>query len=274
MKSALVFQLGRKRKLTSKIATLLILFLFFANVFAIQQAQPTLLSINFQHIETKKALQYLAKIANKNIILSDSIKGTLTIEINALPWTQVFNLILKTKNLNYRYLQDILFIAPFSEISNQRKQEFLATQQDTEFAPLSSALIPVKYGQASELVKLLKERGHSLLSSHGTVSFDTRTNTIWIEDNDKKLAEVKSLISKLDTPVKQVLIEARIINVDTNYESELGIKFNALGSSKPTNQPCEANKQQNFLHMGLPKNHSPTHQHRHCTLQARQKYAA
>lgn len=217
------------------------------------------LSFNFQQVETKKVLQYLAKIAKKNIILSDNISGTLTIEINDLPWEQVFNLILKIKNLGQRNFQNVLYIAPLSEITTQQKQELLLEQQRAEYTPLISTLISIKYGKAAELATLLKEKGNTLLSPRGKVSVDTRTNTLWLEDHPDKLNEVKNFIARLDVPVKQVLIEARIISVDTNYENELGLRFHTIDANNNCPLPSSGNNQPlNYLQADLPAAHCRT----------------
>lgn len=197
----------------------------------------------------------MANIAHKNIILSDTISGTLTMDINELSWEEAFDLILKVKNLGYRNFQQVIFVAPLNEIVTQQKQELLLEKQQFDYTPIHSELIPINYGKAAELAHLLKEKGNSLLSDHGNVSVDTRTNTLWIADHPQKLQEIKTFIKKLDIPVKQVLIEARIINVDTDYEQELGIKFNTTKNDAPTsvknNSSCR-------FHIDLP---TPTQSH-------------
>ncbi|MBI5448104.1 MAG: type IV pilus secretin PilQ [Gammaproteobacteria bacterium] len=223
------------------------------NEFVIKNKESDLkkLSLNFQKIETKKAIQYLANIANKNIILSDNINGTLTLDIKNMDWEYAFNLILKVKNLGYRKFQHVLFVAPLSEIVDQQKQEALLEKQQDEYTPLQSEVIEINYAKATELAHIIKERGNSLLSTHGTLGVDSRTNTLILEDHPKKLQEIKFFIKKLDIPVKQVLIEAKIINVDTHYEEALGIKFNTLSKQIPcTDQPKETAPEQ--IHLDLP----------------------
>lgn len=192
------------------------------------------LSFNFQEVEVRKVLQYLASIQRRNIILSDSITGTLTLEIHELAWEEIFKLILKVKNLGQRHFDNVIYVAPLNEITIQQKQELLLEQQQADYMPVVSTLIPINYSKAIELAALLKEKGNSLLSSRGSVSVDSRTNTLWLEDHPQKIEEIRAFIKKLDVPVKQVLIEARIISVDTNYEEELGIRFKTLSTTPQT----------------------------------------
>lgn len=184
------------------------------------------ISFHFEQIETKKAINHLASIAEKNIILSDSIRDTITIEAKDLSWQEAFDLILRIKNLSSAQYGSVIYVAPYEEITKQQKQTLQFEEQQAQYSPLESRLIPVKYSKATELAKLLKEKNTSLLSKRGNISVDTRTNTIWIEDNPKKLNEITRFITQLDTPIKQVIIEARIISVNDHYEQELGIYFN------------------------------------------------
>ncbi|EKD75360.1 MAG: hypothetical protein ACD_44C00154G0005 [uncultured bacterium] len=204
-----------------------------------------LITLNFQQIETKKILQYLSSIAQKNIILSDKIEGSITMQLHNLSWQETFNLILKIKNLTQQNFGDVIYVAPTLEIAAQQKQSFLLQQQQIELAPLTSILIKIKYGKAADYAILLKEKGNTLLSSRGNVNTDSRTNTLWVSDHLEKTNEIKKFIEKLDKPVKQVLIEARIINVDTNYERELGIHFNTKENETPIEKTTKNKKTDN-----------------------------
>lgn len=193
------------------------------------------LSLNFQDISIRSALQLLAEFSGLNIITSDSITGHVTIHVENIPWDQALDLILQSQGLGKRKFANVLFIAPLSEIASREKQALEARQQMEDLAPLESTLLTINYGKAEDIANLLQGLESNLLSTRGSVSVDARTNTIWIEDTAKKLAEIRNLVHKLDMPVKQVLIEARIVNVDCNYEQELGINFKASKTEQAAN---------------------------------------
>lgn len=183
------------------------------------------ISLNFQDIKVRAVLQLLADFTKMNIVVSDSVKGNMTLHLNKVPWDQALAIILKTRALAKRQMGTVMLIAPAAELAAQEKQELKAKMQAEELAPLRSELIQVKYGKAADFAKLLKEKGGSVLSDRGTVSFDVRTNTLWVQDTAFKLEEIRHLIQQLDIPVKQVLIEARIVIVTTDFERELGIRW-------------------------------------------------
>lgn len=185
------------------------------------------ISLNFQDISIRSALHLLAEFAGLNIITSESVSGNLTLHLKDIPWNQALDLILQSQGLGKRQYGNVLFIAPLMEIATREKQALEAQQQLEDLAPLESTLLTINYGKAADIADLLSGQGASLLSSRGNVSVDTRTNTIWVEDTSKKLIEIRHFVQKLDVPVRQVLIEARIVNVDCNYEQELGVRFKA-----------------------------------------------
>lgn len=190
------------------------------------------LSLNFQNISVRSALQLLAQFAGINIVISDSVAGNVTLNVKNIPWDEAMDILLQTRNLGEYKIGDVTLIAPQDEIAAQERQQLSAQQQISGLEPLRSELVQVNYGKAADIAALLKSQNSTILSSRGSVSVDNRTNTLWLLDTPAKLAEVKDLIQKLDIPVRQVLIEARIVNVDTSFSQELGIRW---GFTKPNN---------------------------------------
>lgn len=183
------------------------------------------LSLDFQDIKTRAVLQILAEFTGLNIVTSDSVTGSVTLRLHNVPWDQALEIIMKTQGLDKRQMGNVLLIAPTEELAAREKQELMAKQQVTSLEPLRSDLIQINYGKATDIATLLKDKSNTLLSERGTVSVDVRTNTIWVQDTATKLQEVRKLIKRLDMPVRQVLIEARIVNVNSDFERDLGVKF-------------------------------------------------
>lgn len=183
------------------------------------------ISLNFQDIKVRTILQLLAQISGFNIICSDTITGSITLNLENVPWDHALNIILQSQALGMKAIGNVLLIAPVSEIATREKQILEANQQLRDLAPLTSTLIQINYGKAGDLANLLKGQGSSLLSARGTVSVDARTNTLWIQETGPRLMEIRQFVHQLDVPVRQVLITARIVNVDSNFTKELGIRY-------------------------------------------------
>ncbi len=183
------------------------------------------LSLNFQNIEVRSVLQLIADFTGLNLVVSDSVGGSLTLRLKNVPWDQALDIILKTKGLGMRENGNVLYIAPNEEIAAREKLELESQQQVEELAPLRSEFMEINYAQASELAELLKDSDNTLLSERGQVSVDDRTNTLLIQDTSLKLNEIRRLIDRLDIPVKQVLIESRIVVANDDFSKDLGSKF-------------------------------------------------
>jgi type IV pilus assembly protein PilQ len=183
------------------------------------------ISLNFQNIKVRSVLQLLAEFTGVNMVVSDSVKGHITLRLRNVPWDQALDIILKTRGLAKRKIGGILMIAPSKEMYAQEEQELKANTQVKQLAPIESELIQIRYAKAEDIVTLLKNKENTLLSARGNVSVDKRTNTIWLQDTAQKIEEIRDLIHKLDKPVKQVLIEARVVTVDTAFEKDLGARF-------------------------------------------------
>ncbi len=183
------------------------------------------LSLNFQNIEVRSVLQLIADFTGLNLVVSDSVGGALTLRLKNVPWDQALDIILKTKGLGMRENGNVLYIAPNEEIAAREKLELESQQQVEELAPLRSEFMEINYASASNLADLLKDSNNSLLSERGQVSVDQRTNTLLIQDTALKLNEIRRLIERLDIPVKQVLIESRIVVANDDFSKDLGAKF-------------------------------------------------
>ena len=182
------------------------------------------LSLNFQDIEVRSVLQLIADFTNLNLVASDTVDGRITLRLQSVPWDQALDLILKTKGLDKRQIGNVLMVAPADEIANRERLELENSRQVAELAPLRTEFVQVNYAKAAEVSELLSaEQG--LLSSRGSVSVDERTNTLLIQDTAAKLDAIRSALTYLDIPVRQVVIEARIVIASTDFEKNLGIKW-------------------------------------------------
>jgi type IV pilus assembly protein PilQ len=189
------------------------------------------LTLNFQDIETRAVLQLLAEVSGLNIVVSDTVAGNVTLRLQNVPWDQALDIVLRTKGLDMRQQDNVVIVAPAEEIANREKRELEAHKQIQELAPLRSEFVQINYAKATELAKLIQsgEGKNSLLSERGSVSIDERTNTLLIQDTAEKLAEIRRLVRTLDIPVRQVLIEARIVVVNDDFSRELGVRMGLTG---------------------------------------------
>ncbi len=183
------------------------------------------LSLNFQDIEVRSVLQLIADFTGINIVVSDTVTGSLTLRLKNVPWDQALDLILKTKGLGMRQTGNVMLVAPSEEIAAREKLELESQKQIKELEPLYSEFIQVNYAKASDIAKLLKSSDTSLLSERGTATIDERTNTLLIQDTASKLADIRKLVAQLDIPVRQVLIESRIVIANNDFARDLGVKF-------------------------------------------------
>ena len=189
------------------------------------------LSLNFQDIEVRSVLQLIADFTGINIVVSDTVGGSLTLRLKNVPWDQALDIILKTKGLAMRQTGNVMLIAPSEEIAAREKLELESQKQIEELEPLYSEFIQINYAKASDIAVLLKSEETSLLSGRGKATVDERTNTLLVQDTAAKLAEVRNLVAKLDVPIRQVLIESRIVVANNDFSKDLGVTF---GLSKRT----------------------------------------
>jgi type IV pilus assembly protein PilQ len=183
------------------------------------------LTLNFQDIDVRPLLQLLADTSGQNIVVSDSVKGRVTLRLQNVPWDQALDIVLKTKGLDMRRKDNVILVAPQAELASQEKAELEAQKDVQELAPLRTEFLTVNYAKATEIARLVKSTGGgSLLSQRGNVTVDERTNTLLVQDTPENLAAVRSMVATLDIPVRQVLIESRIVIVSDDFSRELGVR--------------------------------------------------
>ncbi len=193
------------------------------------------LTLNFQDIETRAVLQLLADASGQNIVVSDSVSGSVTLRLQNVPWDQALDIVLRTKGLDKRRTDNVIIVAPADELANREKADLAAKKDLLELAPLRSEYLQVNYAKASDLAELIKSQGGSLLSARGNVAVDERTNTLLMQDTADKLADIRRLVGTLDIPVRQVLIEARIVIVNDDFSRELGVRAGVTGTRQNGN---------------------------------------
>jgi type IV pilus assembly protein PilQ len=186
------------------------------------------ISLNFQDIEVRAVLQLIADFTELNLVASDTVSGRITLRLQNVPWDQALELVLKTKGLDKRQIGNVLMVAPAAEIAERERQEIEANKQIAELAPLVSEFVRIRYANASQVVGLFKagsEEGGSLISERGSVVVDSRTNSLIITDTAAKLEEIRDLIELVDIPVRQVMIESRIVIAQSDLTHNLGIEW-------------------------------------------------
>jgi type IV pilus assembly protein PilQ len=183
------------------------------------------LTLNFQDIEVRAVLQLLADTSGQNIVVSDTVTGRVTLRLQNVPWDQALDIVLRTKGLDMRKKDNVILVAPQAEIAAREKAELEAQQDIQDLAPLRTEFLQVNYAKASDIANLLKAGGGgSLLSERGSVSIDERTNTLLVRDTTEQLEQIRSMVATLDIPVRQVLIESRIVIVSDDFSRELGVR--------------------------------------------------
>jgi type IV pilus assembly protein PilQ len=183
------------------------------------------ISLNFQDIPVRTVLQIIADYNDFNLITSDTVAGNITLRLDGVPWDQALDIILKVKGLDKRMQGNILMVAPNDELAEREAKNLLAQQQVEELAPLYSEYVQINYAKAVEFAELIKNEDTSILSERGSVSVDERTNTLLIRDTTKSIEDIKRRVNILDIPVRQGIIEARMVTVKDNINEELGIRW-------------------------------------------------
>jgi len=187
------------------------------------------LSLNFQDIEVRSVLQLLADFTNKNIVVSDTVDGNITLRLKDVPWDQALDIVLETKNLAMRKNGNVIWVAPAVELAAKEQQELEAEKRKDDLQSLITEYISINFAKATDLADLIQksrgEKTHSLLSARGSVSLDERTNTLLIQDTEKRVNEIRKLVEALDVPVQQVLVESRVVVANDTFSKELGTRF-------------------------------------------------
>jgi type IV pilus assembly protein PilQ len=193
------------------------------------------LTLNFQDIDVRSVLQLLADTSGQNIVVSDSVTGNLTLRLQNVPWDQALDIVLRTKGLDKRRQDNVIIIGPTEELAAREKSELAARKDLQELAPVRTEFLQVNYAKVADLAKLIRAANNprdSMLSSRGSLSIDDRTNTLLVQDTADRLTDIRRLVQTLDVPIKQVLIEARIVVVSDTFERDLGARFGVTSASK------------------------------------------
>lgn len=189
------------------------------------------LSLNFQNIEVRSLLQVIADFTNFNIVTSDTVGGSLTLRLKDVPWDQALNIIMEAKGLGMKKSGNVLWIAPKDEIDERTKRDYEAARNIEQLEPLRTQGFQINYAKAEELKKQIADNSGSgeastrFLSGRGSAIAEPRTNQLFVTDTPSKLEEIANLLKKLDVPVRQVLIEARIVEARDTFGRSLGVKF-------------------------------------------------
>jgi type IV pilus assembly protein PilQ len=201
----------------------------FATQMFTQNFKPSssqkLLSFYFQNIEIRPLLQLIAKNSGINFVISDAVKGSITLDLKDVTWQHALDIVLDSHGLASRRVGNVIYISTLEEMTATETKQFQSAEQVANLSPLTSTILHLKYTDAKELAKLLKGADSSLLTSRGQVAVDQRTNSLIIRDTKTSLKDIIASIKQLDVPARQVLIEARIVNINTNYEKQLGVRF-------------------------------------------------
>ncbi len=187
------------------------------------------LSLNFQDIEIRSVLQLLADFTDKNIVVSDSVKGNITLRLKNVPWDQALDIVLESKALGMRNNGNVIWVAPASELAAKEQQELQSLKRIKELEPLVTEYLSVNYARAEDLIELVKvskgDKDGTLLSNRGTISVDTRTNTLLVQDTVSRIDSIREMVKSLDIPIRQVSIESRIVIANDEFGKDLGTRF-------------------------------------------------
>ncbi|HEX8544982.1 MAG TPA: type IV pilus secretin PilQ [Pseudomonas sp.] len=185
------------------------------------------LSLNFQDIDVRSVLQLIADFTSLNLVASDTVQGGITLRLQNVPWDQALDLVLKTKGLDKRKIGNVLLVAPADEIAARERQEMESLKQIAELAPLRRELLQVNYAKAADIAKLFQSvtSAEAKTDERGSITVDDRTNNIIAYQTQDRLDELRRIVSQLDIPVRQVMIEARIVEATVGYDKALGVRW-------------------------------------------------
>ncbi len=191
------------------------------------------LSLNFQNIEVRSVLQVIADFTGLNIITSDTVTGNLTLRLKDVPWDQALEIILQSKGLDKRKNGNVILVAPADELAAKEKQAYESQQQIEDVETMRTEVFTLNYMKAESLKDILSDPKQKLLSKRGSAVLDPRTNTVFVQDIPKYLEQVQAIINKTDIPVKQVMIESRLVIADEKFGKELGARFGVTQTGVP-----------------------------------------
>ncbi|WP_213662534.1 type IV pilus secretin PilQ [Stutzerimonas stutzeri] len=185
------------------------------------------LSLNFQDIDVRSVLQLIADFTDLNLVASDTVQGNITLRLQNVPWDQALDLVLKTKGLDKRQVGNVLLVAPADEIAARERQELESQRQIAELAPLRREVVQVNYAKAADIAKLFQSvtNTEGQVDERGSIAVDDRTNNIIAYQTQDRLDELRRIVAQLDIPVRQVMIEARIVEANVDYDKSLGVRW-------------------------------------------------
>lgn len=189
------------------------------------------LSLNFQDIDVRSVLQLIADFTDLNLVASDTVQGNITLRLQNVPWDQALDLVLKTRGLDKRKVGNVLLVAPADEIAARERQELEAKQQLAELAPLRREVVQLNYAKASDIAKLFDDanaEGTIDQDMRGKIIFDDRTNSLIAYLTQERIDELRRIVTQLDIPVRQVMIEARIVEANVDFNKELGVEWRGI----------------------------------------------
>jgi type IV pilus assembly protein PilQ len=194
------------------------------------------LTLNFQDIDSRAVLQLLADVSGRNIVVSDTVQGNVTLRLQSVPWDQALDIVLATKGLDMRENGNVIIVAPAAEIAQRELADLESRKEIKELEPLTAEYLQVNYAKAGDLATLIEgDGGNALISERGSVSIDERTNTLLVQDTNDRIASIRTLVATLDIPVRQVLIESRIVIVRDDFSRDLGVRWGATVVSDTSN---------------------------------------
>ncbi|MDQ5881426.1 MAG: type pilus assembly protein PilQ, partial [Pseudomonadota bacterium] len=183
------------------------------------------LSLNFQNVDVRRLLQVIGEFTGMNMVVSDTVGGNLTLILKDVPWDQALDIILQQRGLDMRKNGNVILIAPREEIATKEKLEFESRQQIGDLEPVRTENFQLNYQKAEAVQKLLTDANQRMLSKRGSAVVDTRTNMLFVQDTPSRLEDVRALIAKIDVPVRQVLIEARIVEASDSFSKDMGVRL-------------------------------------------------
>ncbi|MGL5452452.1 MAG: type IV pilus secretin PilQ [Aeromonas sp.] len=219
-----------------------------APVTAKKQYQGKPISLNFQDIPVRTVLQLIADFNNLNLVTTDSVSGNITLRLDGVPWEQALDIILKVRGLDKRLDNNILLVAPAQEIAAREKQQLESRNQVADLAQLHTEYLQINYAKANEVATLLSSESTKLLSPRGAVSVDERTNVLVVKDTAEVISSIRRMLDILDIPVKQVVIEARMVTIDDGFDEALGVRWGVTkndGHGNSTSGSIEGNDSSN-----------------------------
>jgi type IV pilus assembly protein PilQ len=190
------------------------------------------LSLNFQNVDVRRLLQVIGEFTGMNMVVSDSVGGSITLILKDVPWDQALDIILQQKGLDMRKNGNVILIAPREEIATKEKLEFESKAQIGDLEPLRTESFQMNYIKAADLQKLLVDPKQTLLSKRGSALLDDRSNMLFVKDTPSRLDDVRDMIEKVDTPVRQVMIEARIVEAGDSFAKNLGVRLSTGGTTR------------------------------------------